>query len=156
MDFKMELSLWSTTLTHWGWVMHICLSKLTIIDSDNGLTPGRRQAIIWTNVVILFIRTLGTNFTEILSEIQTFSFTEMLLKMLSGKWRQFCPGLSVLSIWERSYHNLFLSGWEYGPEKSLGSWNQESPHVPIWCLKESKRETAFSYYEVGVSLFIGA
>ena len=36
-------------LTHWGRVTHICVSKLTIIGSDNGLSPDRRQAIIWTN-----------------------------------------------------------------------------------------------------------
>ena len=35
-------------LTHWGRVTHICVGKLTIIASDNGLSPGRRQAIIWT------------------------------------------------------------------------------------------------------------
>ena len=40
-------------LTHWGRVMHICISNLTIIGSDNGLTPGWRQAIIWTNAGIL-------------------------------------------------------------------------------------------------------
>ena len=33
-------------LTHWGWVTHICVGKLTIIWSDNGLSPGRHQAII--------------------------------------------------------------------------------------------------------------
>ena len=33
-------------LTHWGRVTHICVSKLTIIGSYNGLSPGRRQAII--------------------------------------------------------------------------------------------------------------
>ena len=33
-------------LTHWGQVTHICVSKLTIIGSDNGLSPGRRLAII--------------------------------------------------------------------------------------------------------------
>ena len=27
----------------------IWVNKLTIIGSDNGLSPGRRQAIIWTN-----------------------------------------------------------------------------------------------------------
>ena len=37
--------------THWGWVTNICISKLTITGSDNGLSPGRRQAIIWTNAV---------------------------------------------------------------------------------------------------------
>ena len=44
-------------------------SKLTIIGSDNGLSPGRRQAIIWTNAGILLIRTLRTNFSELLIEI---------------------------------------------------------------------------------------
>ena len=44
---------------------HICVSKLTIIGSDNGLLPGRRQAIIWTNAGILLIGPLGTNFSEI-------------------------------------------------------------------------------------------
>ena len=52
-------------LTHWGRVTHICVSKLTIIDSDNGLSPGRRQAIIWTNAGILLIRPSGTNFSKI-------------------------------------------------------------------------------------------
>ena len=61
-------------LTHWGRVTHICVNKLTTIGSDNGLSPGRRQAIIWTNVGILLIRTLGTNFSEISSEIHAFSF----------------------------------------------------------------------------------
>ena len=36
-------------LTHLGPVMHICVGKLTNIGSDNGLSPGRRQAIIRTN-----------------------------------------------------------------------------------------------------------
>ena len=44
---------------------HICVvSKLAIIGSVNALLSGRRQAIIWTNVGILFIWPLGTNFTE--------------------------------------------------------------------------------------------
>ena len=42
-------------LTHWGRVTHICVGKPTIIGSDNGLSPGRRQAIIWTNAGILLI-----------------------------------------------------------------------------------------------------
>ena len=84
-------------LTHWGRVTHICVCKLTTIGSDNGLSPGRRQAIIWTNTAELLIRTLGTNFSEFLSEIHAFSFTKMHLKMSSAKWRPFCPGLNVLT-----------------------------------------------------------
>ena len=56
-------------LTHWGQVRHICVNKLTIIGSDNGLSPGQCQAIIWTNAGILLIGPLGTNFSEILIEI---------------------------------------------------------------------------------------
>ena len=61
------------TLTHWSRVTHICVVKLTLISSDNGLSPERRQAIIWTNAGILLIGPLGTNFSDILIEIQTFS-----------------------------------------------------------------------------------
>ena len=85
-------------LTHWGRVTHICIGKLTIIGSDNGLSPGRRQAIIWTSNGILLIGPLGTNFSEILSEINAFSFKKMLLKMSSRKWRPFCLGLNVLTF----------------------------------------------------------
>ena len=83
-------------LTHWGRVTHICVSNLTIIGSDNGLSPGRRQAIICTNAGILLIGPLGTNLSEILNGIQTFSFKKMQLKMSSAKWRPFCLGLNVL------------------------------------------------------------
>ena len=76
----------------------ICISKLTIIGSDNGLSPGLRQAIIWTNDGILLIRTFRTNFSEIVSEIHTFSLKKMHFKMSSGKWRPSCRGLNVLKI----------------------------------------------------------
>ena len=59
---------------------HIWVSKLTIISSDNGLSPGRRQAIIWTNAGILLIGPLGRNLSKILIGIQTFSFKKMQLK----------------------------------------------------------------------------
>ena len=86
----------SSHLTHWGRVTHICVVKLTIIGSDNGLSPGQRQAIIWTNAGILLIGPLGTNFIEILIGIQTFSFKKMQLKMLSAKRHPFSLGLNVL------------------------------------------------------------
>ena len=75
---------------------HKCVGKLTSIGSDNGLSPGRCQAIIRTNAGILLIGPLGTNFSEILMEIHKLSFKKMHLKMSSGKWRPFCIGLNVL------------------------------------------------------------
>ena len=83
-------------LTHWDRVTHTCVGNLTIIGSDNGLSPGRRQAITWTNVGILLIGPLGTNFSEMLIKIHTSSFKKIHLKMSSGKWRPFCLGLNVL------------------------------------------------------------
>ena len=50
----------------------LCVSKLSISGSGNGLSPGQCQATIWSNAVILLIRNLRTNFIEILSEINTF------------------------------------------------------------------------------------
>ena len=84
-------------LTHWGRVTHICVSELTIIGSDNGLSPGRRQAIIWNNAGLLLIEPLGTNLSEISIGLQTFSFKKMHLNMSSAKWRPFCLRLNVLT-----------------------------------------------------------
>ena len=91
-------------LTHWGWVMHICVCKLAIIGSDDGSSPKRCQAIIWTSAGILLIRTLGTNFSEILSEIHIFSFKKMHLKKSSAKWQPFCLGLNVLRVNDKMSH----------------------------------------------------
>ena len=90
-------------LTHWGRVTHICVSDLITIGSDNGLSPSRRQAIIWTNARILFIGPLGINFSEILIEIHTFSLKKMHLKMSSAKGRLFRLGLDVINSQETSH-----------------------------------------------------
>ena len=102
-------------LTHWGRVTHIGVSILTIIVSNNGLSPGLRQAITWTNAGILSIGTLGTNFREILIKILAFSFKNMRLKVSSGKWRPFCFGPNVLkcSIIGLQYVKYRISRGEY-------------------------------------------
>ena len=91
---------------------HICVSRLTINGSYNFTSPRRRQAIIWTNAGILFIRPLGTKFSEILFRNQTFSFNKIHLKMSSAKWGPFCLGLNELTnsfaafIWKLQCHWL--------------------------------------------------
>ena len=85
------------SLTHWGRVTHICVGKLTIIGSDNGLSPDRRQAIIRINDGILLIGPLGTHFSEILIAILAFSSKKMRLKVSSAKRRSSCFGLNVLT-----------------------------------------------------------
>ena len=62
------------------------------IGSDNGLSPIRRQAIIWPNAGLWSIGTLGRNFSGILIAIHRFSFKRMHLETSSAKWRPFCPG----------------------------------------------------------------
>ena len=76
----------------------ICIGNLTIISQDNGLSPRRRQAFIWTNAGILLIGPLGTKFSEILIEILRVSFKKMHLKGSSAKWRPFCLGLNVFKL----------------------------------------------------------
>ena len=73
-------------LTHWGRVTHICIRKLATIGSDNGLSPGRHQAIIWTNAGKLLVGPLGTNFSEISIEnspifIQENAFGNVVCEM---------------------------------------------------------------------------
>ena len=75
---------------------------LTIIGSNNGLSPGEHQAIIWTSARISLIEPLGTNFSEIVIKIHIFSFKKFRLKMSSGKWRPLCLSLGVLTIISRS------------------------------------------------------
>ena len=93
------ISAWipmKSNLTHWGRVTHICVGKLIIIGSDNGLSPDRRQAIIWTNAELLSIGPWPTYFSENLIKMQQFSLKKMHVKMSSAKWRLSCLGLNVL------------------------------------------------------------
>ena len=94
-------SQWNSTgyvynLTHWGRVTHRCVSKLTFIGSDNGLSLGRHQALIRTNAGILLIWPLGTNFSEISIVINIYLLKKMRLKTSSGKWPPSCLGINVL------------------------------------------------------------
>ena len=54
------------------------------VGSDNGLSPGRRQAIIQTNAGILLIGPLRTNFSEILIEYPCFSIHENVFEKPSA------------------------------------------------------------------------
>ena len=98
-------SIYLDLLNHWGRVMHVCFTKLSVIGSDNGLSPGRHQAIIWTNAGILLIWPLGTNYSDMLIEIHTVSFRKIHLKMLSAKWQPFCLSLNELKY--TTSHCLF-------------------------------------------------
>ena len=71
-DIIIGLTKTNQPVNDWCRVAHKCVSKLTIIDLDNGLAPGRRQAIIWTNIGILSMGLLGPNLRQIVFEFQLF------------------------------------------------------------------------------------
>ena len=107
----------------------ICVSKSTTIGSDNSLSPDRHQAIIWTNIGILLIGPLGTNFSEILIEIYTFSFKKMHLKMSSGKWWPFCLSFNMLihDPYEKMNSVIMKKPSGYGPpDQSWLSWGRDN------------------------------
>ena len=103
-------------LIHCGRVTRICVGKLTNIGSDNGLAPGRRQAIIRTNAGILLIGPWGTNFSEILIEIEIFSFNKMHLKMSSENRHLFYLGINMLifTTWYKYIHLHYSPGVSHG------------------------------------------
>ena len=82
-------------LTRWARVTHICIGNLTIISSDDGLSPGRREAIIWTDAGILLNGSLGTTVREICIDIHNVSFKKMHLTISFEKWQPSCLGLNV-------------------------------------------------------------
>ena len=102
MLLKLSSAKWSfcsdlIVLTHWGWKTHICISKLNINGSDNGLSPGWHQTNIWNNDEILLIWPLGTNFSDMLFKIHIFIFIqENPFENVIWKLAAFCLGLNVL------------------------------------------------------------
>ena len=118
-------------LTHWGRLNHICVTKLTTIGSDNSLSPGRRQAIIWTSAGILLIWHQGTNLNEMLIKFHTFSFKKMPLKMPSAKRRPSCLCLNVLKPFtcyflQREHKHIFTFCVISPNWYDAGSWNPSS------------------------------
>ena len=107
----------------------------TIMGSDNGLSPGRRLAIIWTNAGILLIAPLGTNFNEIIIEIKIFSFTNLHLKVPSAKvaailFRPQCVKVAQLAALQRSAvtgrnrRTLECGTWYHHPRRLQCVWSR--------------------------------
>ena len=71
-------------------------ASVNFIGSDNGLVPGRHQAIIWTNGGIFIIRTLGTNSFIF---IQENAFEYAVFEMLA--------------ILSQPYMSWYIQAWWY-------------------------------------------
>ena len=98
-------------LTQWGRVTHICVSNLTIIGLDNGLSSSWSEAIIWINVGILFIGPLGTKlqwnfiqnphffirenpFQNVIWEMSPILSQPQCVNPIDPRWCTIMPGLS--------------------------------------------------------------
>ena len=107
------------------WWIYVSVRKN--IGWDNGLSPDRWQAIIWTNagILLLVIGSVGTNFSEILIEIHIFSFKKMHLKMSPGKCQPFCLGLNVFIMYKKNLTKCF---------PKPGEWRTTPPTGGLHCI----------------------
>ena len=97
------------TFIQWGRTTYICISKLTIIGSDNGLSPGRHQAIIWTIARIL------------------------LMNASSAKWQPSCLGLNELS------ENYSLdNGWLQDSQWAMIRINNDLNSTVSYCVTRTQ------------------
>ena len=63
-----------------GWVMIYASINQAIIGSDNGISPVKYQAIVWTNADILSIVPLETNFSKILTKFEHCQWRKYIWK----------------------------------------------------------------------------
>ena len=130
----------------------ICVSKLTIIGPDNGLPPGRRQAIICTNVGILLTGTLKTKFNEIFIKIHIFSFKKIHSKFrlengshfvsasmcslveAEAKWTSFCRWNFQMRF---LYENYFFLHFDPNFTEICSQWSKASAAIDLIILEYS-------------------
>ena len=115
------------------WRIYASVNRANI-GPENGLSPDRHQAIIWTDGGILLIGPLGIKFSQIINKIHAFSFKKMHLKMSLGNWRPFCLCLNELMITEIAFVislqsvmiscEVFSNCWI----KSSDKWKQNKNH----------------------------
>ena len=129
-------------LTHWGRVTHICVTELTTIGSDNGLSPGRRQAIIWINAGLLSVGPLGTNFGEVWIEILPFSFKKIHSKMCSAKMAAILSRMGAGMSWMMS-----------GSKPMVMWWHKNTFHVTDHCERNLTVTQKAAIRSFGVSPF---
>ena len=100
-------------LTHRGRV-----TQLTTIGSENGFSPGRRQAIIWTNARKLLIRPLGTKSNGIFYQNSYSLIQENPFQNVVWKIAAILPGLMARCVILMTIHEaenyIWLSAFSPG------------------------------------------
>ena len=152
-------------LTYWGRVTHICVSKIITIGSDNGLSPGRRQAIIWTNAGILLIGPLGLNFNEVLIEIKAYSFKKIHLHYCDVIMGEIASQIFSLTIVYSTVYSgadqrkhqssaslAFVWGIHRGPVNSPHKWSVTRKKFPLDDVIMWKRRLQCGVYYFSASM----
>ena len=126
--------------------MYICIGKLIITGSDNGLSSGRCQTIIWTNAGILLIGPLGRNCSEILHDDiikwkhfpHYWPFVRRIHRspvnsLHKGQWRGTLM-FSLICAWINSWVNKLWGWWFETPSCSLFTEDKATlVQVKAWC-----------------------
>ena len=90
---------WASELTHWGWVMHIHISELTIIGSDNGLFVAWLALSHYLNQCWNIINLTLRNKLQWNVNRNSYIFSqENTFENAILKWQPFCLGLNVLKF----------------------------------------------------------
>ena len=97
-------------------ILYASVKKATS-GSENGLSPDRHQAIIWTNAGLVLIKSTRTNFCEIWIKVKQFLSKKINLKISSSNWRLFFLDLNVLTLSQSQWENLddfcYLTHWNW-------------------------------------------
>ena len=80
----------------------------------------------------MWFRTLQTNFSAILSEIHTFSFKKIHLKMASAKWRRFVS--TSMCYWP------WLRQWLRADSRQVITWTNYWPLKPSLQWRHNERD----------------
>ena len=75
---------------------HLCIHKFTIIGSDNGLAPSRRQVIIWTNASHIAKSTLMKKLQWNINQNSYIFIQENAFENVICNMSAICIGLNVL------------------------------------------------------------
>ena len=134
------------------------------IGSDNGLSPGRRQAIIWTIAGILLIVPLEINVSEILIKISTFSFQENAFANIvceissRGRWvnqwkvsRKFPPRVTVILkkiLWWHAHVHHNVQILTNGHKKTKPKFYKIKKEMLILTLKLIIRSHSIQSYQI--------
>ena len=104
--------------------MHICVSKLTIICAETGLSPDQCQAVIWTIDGILLIWPLWENLSEKFIEIDIPSFLKYIWKWRQPHYVKFAAIFIMLYVVDVvvAVLFLFLLLWWWQPRCWLWWW----------------------------------